>query len=133
MSEVEKMYSNAGISKIGNRRCTTVEYLDCMDKCASCDKYAISYPPFTARKQIELIKWISNNDKDKNKELTLYNSAHPYYYFGLHHEPAHSEDDMWGYGEGLGTTFEDGLASIINNLWQSLTEEERTQIKEILE
>ena len=121
MNEVEKMYENAGIKKINTQYANNISY------------HLVKYPQFTAEKQIELIKWISNNDKDKNKELTLYNSAHPYYYFGLHHEPAHSEDDMWGYGEGLGTTFEDGLASIINNLWQDLTEEEKQQIREILE
>ena len=138
MSEIEKMYKNAGIKK---KRYCEYDSDNCPymfgHLCSDCgvemkpEKYL--YPPFTAEKQIELIKWISNNDKDKNKELTLYNSAHPYYYFGLHHEPAHSEDDMWGYGEGLGTTFEDGLAELINSLWQDLTEEERKQIKEILE
>lgn len=143
MSEIEKLYENAGIEP--KNKCY---YWDCPystgmpandipyaeRNCQNCNNpNKAVYPPFTAEKQIELIKWISNNDKDKNKELTLYNSAHPYYYFGLHHEPAHSEDDMWGYGEGLGTTFEDGLAKLINDLWQDLTKEERKQIKGILE
>ena len=129
MSEVEKLYAKAGIYQ---KCCTANDCLD-MSKCSNCYFNKIYSPPFTARKQIELIKWISNNDKDKNKELTLYNSAHPYYYFGLHHEPAHSEDDMWGYGEGLGTTFEDGLAKLINNLWQDLNETEQNEIRRILE
>lgn len=126
MSEIEKMYELAGV----NKKCTDKRYEKCTGVCYDC-KYFI-YPPFTADKQIELIKWLSNNDKDKNKKLTLYNSAHPYYYFGLEHGPAHREDDMWGYGESLGTTFEDGLAQLVNDLWQDLTKEERKQIRDIL-
>lgn len=127
MNEVEMMYRNAHVYP---RVCGDITKETFENKVFNtadmCNK------AFTAEKQIDLIKWISNNDRDKNKELTLYNSTHPYYYFGLHHEPAHSEDDMWGYGEGLGTTFEDGLAKLINSLWQDLTEADKAQIKEIL-
>lgn len=34
---------------------------------------------------------------------------------------------------GFAHSFEESLAELINNLWQDLTEEERNQIKEILE
>ena len=124
MNEIEKLYELASFVK---KRCKDYS-------CTVCEQYndCEKYPPFTAEKQLELIKWLSNNDKDKNKKLTLYNSAH-LYYFGLDHEPAHSEDAMWSYGESLGTTFEDGLASIINDLWQDLTEEQKQQVKGILE
>lgn len=125
MSEVEKLYRKAEL--LYCNKCRHDSELDCLYMCEN------KYPSFTAEKQIELIKWLGNNDKDKTKELTLYNSAHSYYYFALHHEPAHTEDDMWCYGEGLGTTFEEGLAKLINDLWQELTEQERIKIKSILE
>ena len=60
--------------------------------------------PFTAEKQIELIKWL------------------------IAHSPDTCLED-----EIIVCAFEDSLANIINTLWQSLSEEEKQQIKEILE
>lgn len=71
--------------------------------------------PFTAEKQIELIKWLS--------------SKYGMYIVGK-------------YSIGFGTcvrefctqkNFEEVLIESINHLWQSLTSEEKQQIKEILE
>lgn len=56
MNEIEKLYENAGIKKEycstyeANKQCEGI--VDCSE-CASAE-----YPPFTAEKQIELIKWL---------------------------------------------------------------------------
>ena len=107
MSEVEKMYKNAGVekevipcpAKYYGYNCTRNNWDD--EDC-SCDIEC--YPPFTAEKQIELIKKIS-----------------PSYPLNYHIKC------FQGY------SFEEGLAKCINNLWQSLTEEEKQQVKGILE
>ena len=122
MSEIEKMYENAGIRKIGNRKCTTVEYLDCMEKCASCDKYAISYPPFTAEKQIKIIEWLDNSKAFFDENETI---------FSLITNHKDKNGVVRGY-KGKGNSVDSCLAGLINSLWKDLTEEERKQIKEIL-
>ena len=84
-----------------------------------CDKNkgCVKYPPFTAEKQLEMIKWLSEIDCtvridfDKNEWCVATEN----------------------YGGYFCDNFSDALASIINELWQDLTEAERTQIKEILE
>ena len=84
MSEIEKMYENAGVEPV-------YPYTKC-------------YPYFTAEKQIELIKWL------------------------IVHSPSTCLED-----EIIVCAFEDSLANIINTMWQSLSEEEKQQVKGILE
>ena len=109
MSEIEKMYENAGIAyEERYNNCTLNKEGQCELKC-SCDicKYSEEryiYPPFTAEKQLELIKNIS-----------------PAYPLNYHIKC------FQGY------SFEEGLAKCINNLWQYLTAEEKQQVKGILE
>lgn len=120
MNEVEKMYENAGIKK-EVIPCPAKYYgYDCTrnnwdDEDCSCD--IEGYPPFTAEKQIELIKWLMKYDEihgDCNDD--------EYGFSTLNYSGKYKKD------------FEESLASVINNeLWQDLTEEERKQIKEILE
>lgn len=104
MSEIEKMYENANIKKHWN----STPYGGIEE----------DYPPFTAEKQLELIKLLSkhfvNIDYDNGKYevyvLSIGNLRYDYY-----------------------DTLEETLAYCINGLLQDLTEEERKQIKEILE
>lgn len=124
MSEIEKMYENAGVEKS-----------KCWDDCTtctrtSCDKtisyIKAEYPPFTAEKQLELIKWLARHNFVVCKNLGGWHT-------GIN--PTYDED--FGItcnkrATNLGS-FEYALAELINNLWQNLTEEERKQIKEILE
>ena len=130
MNEVEKMMQNANIEKKEKGYCDC-DYMNCpypeIDPCGKECPYwvdkGIDYPPFTAEKQIKIIEWLGNskaffvanetisslitNHKDKNGVVKCY--------------------------EGKGNSVDSCLASLINNLWQDLTEEERKQIKEILE
>lgn len=116
MSEVEKMYENAGVEKEVIKGCYEyyTEYWgidiytinDCKNKdCNTCeaDKSVKEYPPFTAEKQIELCKWLIKN-------------YHRYVFDVI-------EAD----------SFETDLAKFMNEEWQDLTKEEKTSIKNILE
>ena len=130
MSEIEKMYENAGVKKEVIKGC--YEYYaensgidiytvnDCKNKdCNTCkaDKSIKEYPPFTAEKQIELIKWLAR------KGLIQINySSHQCYQF-----------NSFRVGGDYKTDISEALASHCNSLWQSLTEEEKQQVKGILE
>lgn len=109
MSEIEKMYENAGIE-------VPIVRL----KIFKDDNGKIyTQPPFTAEKQIELIKWAARREP---KVEIGYSSVCGYWV-------ENPTDTRYYFGD----QFDNTLASLINNLWQDLTEEERKQIKEILE
>ena len=137
MNEIEKLYENAGVNKI-------FKYYECSygtssiqvcpiplgDCIGVCDRKSIwDYPSFTAEKQIELIKWLARSKNGIGIDL-----------FGLGNPQVKT---VWDIGvefqwEDYNHTFEhkdfdQALAGLINSLWQDLTEEERKQIKEILE
>lgn len=118
MNEIEKMYKNANIK--------AKEYCDrdsdaCMSCCPEwenrqdCWKYKSVIPSFTAKKQIELIKWLALRDG-----ITIVA-----YIGGIYS----SEHDKYNVSE---CSLESCLARLINNLWQSLTEKEKRQITDIL-
>lgn len=106
MNEVTKLYENAGIEPY---KFDGVYY------------HHIEYPPFTAEKQLELIKWLCKNTY-RNYLLIRYNFTNYYWQIECNMTDSNKLDN-----------FAETIASIINNLWQDLTEEERKQIKEILE
>lgn len=102
MSEIEKMYARAMIKPLSITVCGV-------------DEQIINYPPFTAEKQIELIKWLSSK-------------------YGIYIVDKYSI----GFGTCIGDfcikeNFEEALAESINSLWQNLTSEEKQQVKGILE
>ena len=104
MTEVEKMYKSAGVDyEERYNNCILNKEGECKLKC-NCDicKYSEEkyiYPPFTAEKQLELIKWIACNKINECKNID----------------------------------FGETLAELMNSFWQSLTKEDKQQIKEILE
>ena len=48
MNEIEKLYKNAGVELVADVKFPTKDV-----------SYNVSYPPFTADKQLELIQWLS--------------------------------------------------------------------------
>ena len=109
-SQIEKMHENAGVKKINTHQSKIDNGDPRFTGISHSDSY-IDYPPFTAEKQLELIKLIANR------------KGYPdYEYFGA------LFDDYIQLRE-----FDEALARLVNDLWQDLTEEERKQIKEILE
>lgn len=112
MSEIEKMMQNANIEKYWN----STPY-------GGIEEY---YPSFTAEKQIELIKWLARQNFVVCKNLGGWHT-------GIN--PTYDEDfgiTCSKRATNLGS-FEYALAGLINNLWQDLTPEDKTSIKNILE
>ncbi len=141
MSEIEKLYENCGIKPNHTDECKLVDiywnneeladkyglfdnYIkakcphnqECTDECEHAyDKD--TYPPFTAEKQLKLIKFLFNHNVYYDVDVK------GNYWF-------HITDDCYTY---YYNKFEIALANIINEMWQDLTEEEKDQIRGILE
>ena len=112
MMEVENLYKNAGVKP-------TVRD-DAIGKGYYIEHQRVEeYPPFTSGKQLELIKWSARREP---KVEIGYSSVHGYWVENL-------TDTRYYFGD----QFDNALVSLINNLWQDLTEQERQQIKEILQ
>ena len=110
MTEIEKLYENVKIFCL--HPSGFCKYIGAT--CEVCERH--KYPPFTAEKQLELIKFLFQKSvyydvDDKNN-----------YWF-------HISDDCYTY---YYSKFEVALANIINEMWKDLTKEEQQQIKEIL-
>lgn len=144
MSEIEKMYENVGIEKVRDYYCPNCEtkledwfgkhkgYICPNERCdyALCDdeedfqeclehlSYREKYPPFTAEKQIELIKWLILN---YSTEITKGRYTNYFMSTGRSYKASGNDDLIIC------------MANLINNLWQDLTEEEKQQVKGILE
>ena len=103
MNEIEKMYENAGIKKDWN----STPY-------GGIEEY---YPPFTAEKQIEIIKFLLN------KSVYYDTNGDRKYWFHISDEIENSK-----YRE-----FDEAIAECINKMWEDLRDYEKIQIKEILE
>lgn len=103
MTEIEKLYENAGIEPL------------CQIPDGYCGVKNV-YEDFTSEKQIELIKLLAK------RPLTLYIGKYKgKYYFGNSNYKSKEND------------FEEALATRTNDLWKSLTTEEQQQIREILQ
>ena len=114
MNEVEKMYRNAHVypKVYGDITKETFEN-KVFNMADMCNK------AFTAEKQIELIKWLSDTD---------------YYIHNIYKTIDTKEYFIDNYYYDMQTDkFEETLAGLVNKLWQDLTEEERKQIRGILE
>lgn len=153
MNEVEKMYANCKIKK---QYCGWLDMgdLDTQYKYVRCDsleewkeaalmsrtsyssegkdgdKPSIEYPPFTAEKQLELIKWLGKL-AGKLEISSNYNDTQYLLYFYLNRKTR--DEILPNISTGRSGNFEESLAGLINNLWQDLTDVEKAQIKEILQ
>ena len=115
MNEIEKLYENAGIKK---EYCSTYEANKQCEGIVDCSECASAkYPPFTAEKQLEVVKFLLNKsvyyDTDGDRE----------YWFHISDEIENSK-----YRE-----FDEAIAECINKMWEDLRDYEKVQIKEILE
>lgn len=117
-SEIEKLYKNAKVKEVlqcnsNMSRCTMV--------CEGCQYLFNGLPPFTAEKQLSLIKWLARN-KD-GLGIDFYGSWEVGVKFEWEAYKYTQEND----------SFEEALAKLVNNLWQDLADTEKQQLKEILE
>ncbi|MCR5265774.1 MAG: hypothetical protein K6E29_04180 [Cyanobacteria bacterium RUI128] len=145
MSEVAKLYKNAGVKKQIPKVCSSNELY-----CKECEAHIedatpycknAEYPPFTPEKQLSLIKFILNkygdigfqtmymitgNDESTRKDFIKC-------LCDCEHETWDSRPVDFYYQKGAsGDNFEESLAGLINTLWQDLTEQERKEIRSIL-
>lgn len=126
MSEITKLYENAGIEKEFEKpaECVKNPYISCDgcmlydDKKGKCNNRK-GYPPFTAEKQLNLIIFLAN--REIRISPTYISSG---YYLNDLHKIKSSRNI---------SNFENSLAQHINAIWQDLTEEEKASIKNILE
>ena len=140
MNEIEKLYSLAGVEpkctdeckladeywndeELANKYGTFDRYLqcwcpqnqECTDECKwAYDKF--TYPPFTAEKQLELIKWLAKlfiHIDSRDNQIILSSGG--------------------GYVSYTAEKLEDAIALLINSKWNIFTEAEQDEIKRILE
>jgi hypothetical protein len=142
-NNIEKLYENTGIEKkycgwldMGDLD-TQYEYVMCdtLEEYKETAEFSrtsyssdnenymtpeIKYPPFTAEKQLELIKWL------------CINTYRHYIHFRFERDIDNwkMESNMVGIIEYA--SFEECLAGLINSLWQDLTPDQKQEIKEIL-
>ena len=104
MSEIEKMMQNANIKQ--NRMCewTCKDNDFCNAKCEQYGSTQLYYPPFAAEKQLKIVKMILFSTWWLNLKRLQFSEK-----------------------------FDEGLAQMINELWEDLTPEEKQQVKGILE
>ncbi len=111
MSEITKLYENAGIEKIA------IIDNECPVACSVALDF--KYPSFTSEKQIAILKLLTINRGILIKRNVFFtNIENPENIIGT---------------ENIDSNFEEGFASLINILWRNLTQSEQKQIKEILE
>lgn len=115
-NEVTELYKNVGAEKIHNcKGCEYEEEYICPD---DCPQQQLEYPPFTAEKQLKLIKWSARREP---KVEIGYSSVYGYWV-------ENPTDTRYYFGD----QFDNALASLINTLWQDLTVVEQEQIRNIL-
>lgn len=143
MSEIEKMYKTI-FGEFAPNCSLCVKFIDCkiFNNTHNCNKFECDYKSlFTAEKQIAILMFILNkfgdigfqkmysirgNDESTRKDFIKC-------LCDCEHETFDSRPVDFYYQNGAsGDNFEESLAGLINNLWQSLTKEEQQQIKEIL-
>lgn len=117
MSEIEKMYKLANVKAINRAKYGSTYIPD------SVEIDGKLYPPFTAEKQIELIKWLGRNKNGFGffNDGTEVLSCHCDFHWEWFDKDFYAED------------FDNALAGLINSFWHNLTEEEQQQIRGILE
>ena len=111
IDNIQKLYEIAGVYL-----CNMPD-VDCSKECHKCE----DYNPFTAEKQLELIKWLCIN--------TYRNYIH--FRFERDINNWKMECNMWGILEC--GSFEECLAKLVVQLWQELTDDQKQEIKRILE
>lgn len=116
MSEITKLYENAGVLKECLSPCYINKTWRKTHDCPNCDNREY-YPPFTAEKQLNIVKFLLN----KSVYYDTYGDRE--YWFHLSDEIENSK-----YRE-----FDEAIAECINKMWEDLRDYEKVQIKEILE
>ena len=118
MTNIEKLYELANVKKIGKKySCDALDFGACKNPCCGCSKAKIkNYPPFTAEKQLELIKRLATT-----RQIHITNICGDWMIEG-----------MVRYGKKY-KDFSQALAGLVCELWEDLTPEQREEIRRILQ
>lgn len=108
---IQKLYEIAGVYL-----CNMPD-VDCDKECDKCEDYS----PFTAEKQLDLIKFVSNF---KVYEVIKHENRKWYMCACI---------DCDDYYESRSEGFDQAVAGLIINLWQDLTDNQKQEIKRILQ
>ena len=111
MTEIEKLYSLVGVEK---HKTHHKDYED----------WFWAYPPLTAEKQIELIKFVGTLGQ---LEILQTLSEHNW----IIRSDFNLELNTYRHS-ARNKCFEESLASLVMSIWQDLTEAEQNEIREIL-
>lgn len=110
MTEIEKMFENAGIKK-----CNRMLPCPFKNECEDCEFNW--FPDFTAEKQIELIKLLTQRCDLTISHFTEWEFIH---YDGQEHLQITGKD------------FAETLAKLVNANWKFLADQEKEEIRSIL-
>lgn len=118
MSEITKLYENAGVLKECLSPCYINKTWRKTHDCPNCDNRE-NYPPFTAEKQLGLTKFLLERGLECNTCKTGKDVKYALYI---------------GYERSSGDfkEFTEALAGIINDLWQDLSKGEKEDLRGIL-
>lgn len=112
MTEISKMFENAGIKPL----------------CQIPDNYCGMkniYADFTTEKQLKLIKWLA---KIYELRINWVKNDYSYHFVIRDYTNRRLSHSVCGYE----VPFEETLAYLINRIWQSLTDQEKEEIRNIL-
>ena len=146
MSEIEKMYKNAGCTNMWVQRYNDGyyehehhynSYKEMISRMMKANDWTLTEtqevakkeckkerPPFIAEKQLELIKFITSLGV-----CEIENWGDKGFHFAIKRERIYPTMFL----SLSNINFEETIADIVNNLWQDLTSEEKQQVKGILE
>ena len=148
MSEITKLYENAGLSNMWVQRYNDGyyeheryynSYKEMISRMMKINDWTLTeaqetakkeckkeHRPFTAEKQIDLIKWLVRH----RFNFMVYELRDNDFTFEVINKRLKQTSQFVSLSEN---NFEEGLAKVLNCFWQDLTKEEKQQIKEILE
>ncbi len=118
MSEIIKLYENAGIKMQHLLDVNTNQFVDV-------------YPPFTAEKQMLLLQLLARIESADYFQFFFYEIKQEWV-FRLNMLTELSCESAYIY-ESRNKNFDECIAGLIIIIWQDLTEEEKQQVKGILE
>lgn len=123
LSEIEKLYENAGVKGFCENFFKDIMPETCLKecededyKCKDCDCWKL--PPFTAEKQIEIIKLLT-----QQCDLAISHFGEWEFIHFDGQEPT----------QITGKDFTETFVKLINAYWENLTNKEKAEIKRILE
>lgn len=127
-NNIEKLYKLAKVEKIKTCYWNCKHSFPCEECCIYKDETVdFVYPLFSNTKQLELIKWLAL----KHNEYSILHIGRwtsGKFRFALDREPYYESDYAYGNKD-----FSQALAGLVCELWEDLTEQQREEVRKVLE